>query len=185
MAANVGRGTGTARAGVTMILIGLGANLPSPRHGRPRQTLEAALGALVEDGIGVVRRSRWYESPPMPPSAQPMYVNGVAVVRTGLNPVALLAALHEIEVRLGRVRRSRNEARPIDLDILGYHRVVRRRGAAPRLPHPRLHERPFVLLPLREVAPRWRHPIDGRTVAAMIAALPVSSIAEPIEETRA
>lgn len=165
-----------------MILIGLGANLQSPQYGEPRQTLEAALAVFGERGIGVVRRSRWYRSPPMPPSAQPWYVNGVAVVRTALDPRSLLLALHEIETRFGRVRGARNEARMIDLDILGYHRVIRRSGAAPRLPHPRLQQRAFVLMPLREVAPRWRHPGDGRTVAAMIAGLPTGSTAEPIED---
>ncbi len=164
-----------------MILIGLGANLPSPLHGEPRQTLEAALTTFGEYGIDLVRRSRWYRSAPMPPSAQPWYVNGVAVVRTALGPPALLAALNQIETRSGRVRAARNDPRVIDLDLLGYHRVVSRGGLAPTLPHPRLHERAFVLLPLREVAPRWRHPGDGRTVAAMIAALPAGNLAEPME----
>ena len=117
----------------------------------------------------------------MPPSAQPWYVNGVAVVRTALRPPALLAALNQIETGSGRVRASRNDPRVIDLDLLGYHRTLSRGGAPPTLPHPRLHERAFVLLPLREVAPRWRHPGDGRTVAAMIAALPAGKVAEPME----
>ena len=168
-----------------MILIGLGANLPSPASGPPRQTLEAALAAFAERGIGVVRRSRWYRSPPMPPSAQPWYVNGVAVVRSALDPPALLAALGRIETHFGRVRASKNEPRTIDLDILGYHRLVSPGGAPPCLPHPRLHERAFVLLPLRDVAPRWRHPATGRTVAAMIAALPEANVARPIKDEHA
>ncbi len=167
-----------------MILIGLGANLPSPK-GQPRQTLEAALAALGDHQIDLVRCSRWYRSPPQPPSAQPWYVNGVAVVRTALDPQALLAALNRIETDFGRIRVSRNEPRTLDLDILGYHRVVSRGAKSPRLPHPRLHKRAFVLLPLCEVAPRWRHPADGRTVAAMIAGLPPTSAAEPIDDRAA
>ena len=167
-----------------MILIGLGANLPS-RQGPPQQTLEAALAALGDHGIGVVRRSRWYRSPPLPPSAEPWYVNGVAVIRTALDPRELLAALNQIETDFGRVRGARNEPRTLDLDILGYHRAINRRDGGLCLPHPRLHERAFVLLPLREVVPRWRHPVDGRTVATMIAGLPAGSVAEPIEERSA
>ena len=163
-----------------MILIGLGANLPSPFHGEPRQTLEAALATFAEHGIELLRRSRWYRSAPMPPSSQPWYVNGVAVVRTALGPPALLAALNRIEAGCGRVRGSKNDPRVIDLDLLGYHRVLSQGRAPPTLPHPRLHERAFVLLPLREVAPRWRHPLDGRTVAAMIASLPKGNTAEPM-----
>ena len=166
-----------------MILIGLGANLPSPRHGPPRKTLEAALAACDARGITIVRRSRWYNSSPMPPSAQPWFVNGVAAIRSALDPPALLAVLNRIESDFGRVRTARNDPRTIDLDILGYHRLVRSGATPPNLPHPRLHERAFVLWPLRDVAPRWRHPVDGRTVAAMIAALPVGNVAKPIEGT--
>ncbi len=167
-----------------VILIGLGANLPSPRYGQPQRTLEAALVAFGDCGIRVLRRSRWYRSPPMPPSAQPWYVNGLAVVRTEHDPRDLLAALHRIESQFGRVRGTKNEPRTLDLDIVGYHGLVGRGKGSPSLPHPRLHERAFVLLPLRDVAPRWRHPVDGRTVAAMIAALPANNVAEPIEDRR-
>lgn len=168
-----------------MILIGLGANLPSPRHGPPEATLEAALRALQAAGVRTLRRSRWYRSAPLPAAAQPDYINGVALVDTELAPSPLLALLHEVERELGRVRAERWGPRVIDLDLLAYDDVVSQPecgSEAPVLPHPRLHERAFVLRPLAEVAPAWRHPLLGRSVAEMIAALPGDQIAEPLDE---
>jgi 2-amino-4-hydroxy-6-hydroxymethyldihydropteridine diphosphokinase len=152
-----------------MILLGLGANLPSIA-GPPQATLEASLAALAAADVIVRRRSRWYRSAPVPAGDQPWYVNGVAAVETSLGPAALLALLHRIEACFGRVRRERNEARVVDLDILDYAGAIR--AADPVLPHPRMHERGFVLLPLSEIAPDWRHPVSGETLAALIAALP-------------
>src|SRR5262249_5286365 len=85
------------------ILIGLGANLPSPAHGPPQATLEAALAALRDRGLGIRARSRWWESAPVPPSDQPWYLNGVIEVETRLAPGPLLALLHQVEAGFGRV----------------------------------------------------------------------------------
>ncbi len=164
-----------------MILIGLGANLAREAHGTPRETLEAALARLEELGISVVARSRWYRSAPVPPSDQPWFVNGVAAVATRLGPEALLAVLHRVEREFGRIRRARNEARVVDLDLLAYEDLVRDGGDGPTLPHPRMHERAFVLRPLAEVAPEWTHPVSGRTVAELIRDLPADQVAEPAE----
>jgi 2-amino-4-hydroxy-6-hydroxymethyldihydropteridine diphosphokinase len=152
-----------------MILIGLGANLPSAL-GPPQATLEAALAALEKRGVVVLARSPWYRSAPVPASDQPWYVNGVASVATALGPVELLALLHLVEAGIGRERRTRNEPRAVDLDILDYD--GRKRSEAPVLPHPRMQTRGFVLLPLRDVAPEWRHPATGAGLADLIAALP-------------
>ena len=118
------------------------------------------MALLSSVGITVVRRSRWYMSQPVPPSDQPWYVNGVAAVETALAPPALLAALLAVEARFGRRRGAPNAARTLDLDLLDYDgtQCVSERLA---LPHPRLHERRFVLAPLAEIAPRWRHPRLG------------------------
>ncbi len=161
------------------VLIGLGANLPSP-HGPPRATCEAALDALGESGVTVVRRSRWYRSAPVPPSSQPWFVNGVAALDTDLGPAGLLALMLDIERRFGRVREARWEARTLDLDVLDFRGLVRPGTPPPELPHPRLHERAFVLLPLAEVAPGWRHPRLGRPAGALIAALPPGGAVEPL-----
>jgi 2-amino-4-hydroxy-6-hydroxymethyldihydropteridine diphosphokinase len=158
-----------------MILIGLGANLPSAA-GPPAATLEAALAALAEAGTVVERRSSWYRSAPLPASDQPWYVNGVARIATPLGPAELLALLHRIEARFGRWRLRRDEPRVLDLDLLDYEGLVRQE--APVLPHPRLQERAFVLLPLGEVAPDWRHSVTGASLAEMLAVLPPGQIAE-------
>lgn len=154
-----------------MILIGIGSNLPAPRRASPLETATAALAQLPSIGVAVVRRSRWYLSEPVPPSDQPWYVNGVAIVNTRLAPAALLAALLALEARFGRRRGARNAARTLDLDLLDYDG---RRWATTRLalPHPRLHQRRFVLAPLAEIAPRWRHPVLGLAAAALLARLP-------------
>lgn len=163
------------------ILIGLGANLPSARFGPPRATLEAALEALEERGARIRRRSRWYESVPVPVSDQPWFVNGVALVETAADPAELLAILHAVEHDFGRERRQRNEARVVDLDLLAYGARVDP-GPTPVLPHPRLGERAFVLRPLAELLPDWRHPVTGRSVAELIAALPADQVARPLGE---
>jgi 2-amino-4-hydroxy-6-hydroxymethyldihydropteridine diphosphokinase len=164
-----------------MILIGLGANLPGA-SGAPAAALEAALDALNRGACRVIARSTLYESPPWPqPSNQPWYVNAVARIETALGPEALLAHLHAIERVFGRVRGVRNEARPLDLDLLDHDGAVRM--GDPTLPHPRLAERAFVLFPLRDVAPDWRHPVDGRTLSALLSALPVDTICRRLPPT--
>lgn len=157
-----------------MILVGLGANLPGAA-GAPASTIEAALAALNQGPCRVIARSRLYESPPWPqPSTQPWYVNAAARIDTALDPEKLLAHLHAIEREFGRVRGARNEARTLDLDLLDYDGLVR--SGDPTLPHPRLADRAFVLFPLRDLAPDWRHPVDGRTVSELATALPPDTI---------
>ena len=171
----------STRGGYFVILIALGANLPSPEYGLPGETCEAALAALTAHGVHVRRRSRWYQSDPVPPSGQPPFVNGVAEVASDLSPADLLALLHQIEREFGRTRRQRNEARVIDLDLLAYGDRVSAAGEVPELPHPRLAERAFVLLPLMDLAPDWRHPVSGRIVSDLAAHLPPGQLAEPLD----
>ncbi len=152
-------------------MIGLGANLPNPMIGSPRATLEAALRAMQAVGIGLLGCSRWYTSSPQPPSAQPPYVNGVAVVEFALGPHDLLARLQRIEQEFGRRRSLPNAPRMIDLDLLAHNqRVIDEGGLV--VPHPRLGERAFVLLPLAEIARDWRHPATGQGVGELLAGLP-------------
>ncbi|WP_142846970.1 2-amino-4-hydroxy-6-hydroxymethyldihydropteridine diphosphokinase [Telmatospirillum sp. J64-1] len=160
-----------------MILIGLGANLPS-RYGSPRETLEAALAEIERRGARVVACSRWWKTAPVPVSDQPWYVNGVARVETGMTAAELLALLHDVEREFGRVRGERNAARVVDLDLLAYGRERITEGL--EVPHPRLAERAFVLLPLAELAPDWVHPVTGKGIGEMIAALPPGQTAEPV-----
>jgi 2-amino-4-hydroxy-6-hydroxymethyldihydropteridine diphosphokinase len=162
------------------ILLGLGANLPSPTHGLPVATLESALTRLAQAGLVILARSHWWESAPIPVSDQPWYVNGVVEVATERRPEALLALLHEVEAEFGRVRSYPNAPRVLDLDLLAYGDIVQQEPQGPLLPHPRLAERGFVLLPLREIKPDWHHPLSGRSLAEMIADLPAGQIVRPL-----
>ncbi len=155
-----------------MKIIGIGANLPGPGNFPPRATCGRALERLEGAGIRIAKRSGWFISRPLPASAQPWFVNGVAAVETALDPAALMAALLACEAGLGRRRSAANEARIIDLDIIDYDGLVTAGLGGPRLPHPRLEGRAFVLLPLAEIAPGWRHPVSGVTIVELIAALP-------------
>jgi len=170
------------------ILIGLGANLASPA-GPPAVTLAAAIDRLAGVEIITLQRSRWFVSAPVPASDQPWFVNGVIAVATALEPAALLAQMRRIEAEFGRVRGAANAARTLDLDLLAYGDRVESLspGWAPGspggliLPHPRLAERAFVLLPLADIAPSWHHPVTGRSRAELIGALDGAQVARPLE----
>jgi len=162
-----------------VIIIGLGANLPS-RFGEPRETCAAALMALAVRGVHPLRQSRLWRTAPVPVSDQPWFVNAVAALDTDLPPEALLDVLSSIEQDFGRVRGERNAARGIDLDLLDY-RGWQMYTDHLTLPHPRLHDRAFVLQPLADIAPDWRHPLTRRPLAELIAALPAGQVAEAMD----
>ena len=153
-----------------MILIALGGNLPS-RAGQPADTLKRALGELERQGVEIREVSAFYETPAWPDAADPAFVNAVAAVKTSLQPVELLMLLHGVETDFGRLRSAANGPRTLDLDLLDYDgRVMTEPHLT--LPHPRMATRSFVLVPLRDVAPGWRHPGTGQGLAELLAALP-------------
>jgi 2-amino-4-hydroxy-6-hydroxymethyldihydropteridine diphosphokinase len=165
--------------GRSPIFIALGANLEHPTYGPPRRALEAALEELGRRGIVVRRVSSWYRTAPVPASDQPWYVNAVAEVATDLPADALLARMHEVEDAFGRVRTVPNAARLIDLDLLDFNGEIAAGGPGRAiLPHPRMENRAFVLRPLADLAPHWRHPRTGVTISALLAALPADQIIE-------
>jgi 2-amino-4-hydroxy-6-hydroxymethyldihydropteridine diphosphokinase len=167
----------TVAEAAEMILIGIGGNLESPEYGSPRKTLGAALAALETDGISILARSSWYRSEPIPRSSQPWFVNAIVSIATALGPKKLLAALQSIETRFGRVRSEPNAARVLDLDLIDYQGKVMRTPSLV-LPHPRLHQRRFVLAPVVEIAPGWRHPLSGLTAEQLLGQL---SDEQPVE----
>ena len=161
----------------SLVLIGLGGNLASPRWGPPRDTLAAALVALNAEDVVIATRSSWYRSAPLPVSDQPWFFNGVASVGTVRGAPELLALMLAIEERFGRVRGLPNAARVLDLDLLDYRgELITTRDLV--LPHPRLHQRRFVLEPLAEIAPAWRHPVLRLTAQQLLAQLGTSQAVE-------
>jgi 2-amino-4-hydroxy-6-hydroxymethyldihydropteridine diphosphokinase len=154
-----------------VILVGIGSNLAAPGYRSPRDTAMAAVAQLPAIGVVIVARSPWYLSEPVPASDQPWFVNGVVEIATELPPPELLARLLALEAQFGRERGARDAARTLDLDLLDYDG---RECSTPDLvlPHPRLHERRFVLAPLCDIVPDWRHPRLGLTAAELLAGLP-------------
>ena len=177
-------------------LIALGGNLPS-RSGEPALTLRAALEDLRAAGVRIVAVSCFYHTPCFPAGAGPDYVNAAARLGSDLDPAAFLALLHGIEAAHGRARdvpqAGRWGMRTLDLDLLAAGDLVlpdaatqaewrdlppdqQARATPDRLilPHPRMQDRAFVLVPLADVAPDWVHPLTGRSVARMCADLPAA-----------
>ncbi len=154
-----------------MILVGLGSNIDGP-WGNPRASVERALQEMNTGPIHLIHHSTLIDTDPYGRKNQPRYVNAVARIATHLPPDALMRRLLAIEVKGGRMRRLRWGPRTIDLDLLDYHGLILRFGLAKNtalvLPHPELHHRTFVLEPMKELAPRWVHPVFRLPVNALL-----------------
>jgi 2-amino-4-hydroxy-6-hydroxymethyldihydropteridine diphosphokinase len=159
-------------------VVALGANMVG---GWPslRALLEAALARFPDEGLTVLARSSWWRSKSWPDPSAPDYLNGVALVQTGLAPIETLHALRRIEAAFGRERRAANAPRTLDLDLIAHGRAVLSEPEL-TLPHPRAAERRFVMGPLAEIAPDWRHPVDGRNARTLATAAEVGRDAAPI-----
>ena len=149
-----------------MILIALGSNRDGP-WGSPRDTVTEALRRLNGRGVRLKRASSLMVTAPFGVTDQPDFVNAVAEVDSMLPPEALLRQLHVIERLAGRRRTLRWGPRTLDLDLIDHHGLIRR-SPPPVLPHPGIAERIFVLAPIAEIAPQWRHPETRQTAAAML-----------------
>lgn len=147
------------------IVVALGSNLRGS-YESSEALLEAALAKFETAGLHVVARSSWWKSAAWPDPAGPEYRNGVAVVETDFSPTGILDALAEIEEAFGRERGDVNVARTLDLDLIAYGRQAFRTSRL-TIPHPRAAERRFVMGPLAEVLPGWRHPTLGETAEAL------------------
>jgi len=152
-----------------IVYLGFGSNL-----GERAANLQAALRALPPK-VRPLAQSSTYETPPWGYTDQPHFLNMVVQAETDLAPLALLGFLKNLEREVGRTPSFRYGPRQIDLDILFYDDLVLQ---TPELciPHPRLHERAFVLVPLADLAPNLRHPALGQTVAEMLASIDISGI---------
>ena len=150
--------------------IALGSNL-----GDSLATLEAALQVLTSTpGVLVEQRSHWYQTKAIGPP-QPDYLNGCALLQVSLSPQELLQVLLQTEAKFGRVRRERWGPRTLDLDLLLFDDLILEAPGL-QIPHPRMIERAFVLVPLAEIAPHWREPISGQTIATLLQAVDCSEV---------
>ena len=164
------------------VIVALGSN-QALGAASPQQILESALARFPAFGLEVVKHSRWWRSAAWPAGAGPDFVNGVAIVGTELDPGDTLAALHSMEAEFGRERSQVNAPRTLDLDLIAFGReVTNPTDSAPRplLPHPRAHERLFVVGPLAEIAPAWTHPVLATTAAELAKSAIFGRDAHPI-----
>lgn len=158
----------------TTVLIAIGSNRRHPRFGAPAQVVRAAVRALAEARVAVMAVSRLYHTAPLGPP-QPAFVNAAVVARTALPPERLLALLKCIERRFGPKGKIHWGPRVLDLDIIGYGNEIVpghmgwTHGHGLAVPHRSAHKRAFVLRPLADIAPEWRHPVLGLTVRQMAA----------------
>jgi len=151
------------------VFIGVGTNL-----GDRLANLRAAIDSLAPE-IRVTRESTVYETPPWGFKEQPAFLNMVIEAETSLAPRTLLHHLKEKESALGRVKSFRNGPRQIDLDILFYENLILEEENL-TIPHPRLHERGFVLVPLAEITPRFEHPRLKKNIAELLRDVDTSEI---------
>ncbi|HEY9601236.1 MAG TPA: 2-amino-4-hydroxy-6-hydroxymethyldihydropteridine diphosphokinase [Allocoleopsis sp.] len=150
--------------------IALGSNLGDSQH-----ILEDALKKLAQtSGVTLQACSSWYQTEPVGPP-QPDYLNGCALLEVQLTPQELLETLLAIEAEFGRVRQERNGPRTLDLDLLLFDNLILDTPTL-KLPHPRLHERAFVLVPLAEIAPDWVEPVSGKAIAQLLQRVDCSGV---------
>ena len=193
-------------------IIGIGSNLPASQYQTPLETCQAALQELQRvpyidsdlQMLHIVEVSRWYHCPPVPKSDQPWFVNAVFRCISKLPPELCLLWLHKIEHDFGRIRRTRNEARILDLDIIlqidsehtqtdiqtlqhfsslqeMQNSLRYTTNVAPVIPHPRMNNRHFVLYPLQDILPHFKHPENDLHIYDLIAKLDTSYEIYPLD----
>ena len=152
------------------IIIGIGGNIKSEDGDHPIKVAIKAISYLKDYSINITDQSSWYETEPIPKSDQPNFFNCIVFAKTALNELDVLKSLHEIEYRLGRKRILVNEPRAIDLDLIDYsNKILRNKEIV--IPHPRAHQRRFVMEPLAELDKNWIHPVLKINIKKILAKL--------------
>ena len=160
-------------------IVALGSNLRG-EYGSSLELLTAAVAQIPSVGFEVRRVSSLWRSPAWPDPNDPEYLNAIALVETRLIPARALDALMAVEARFGRRRAQAHAPRTLDLDLIALGRRVISRGKGGLiLPHPRAHERRFVMGPLAEIAPDWVHPILGGTAMELARSAKIGETARP------
>ena len=150
---------------VKSIYLGIGSNL-----GDKKKNIEKAKFELIKENIKIIKSSNYYESLSWPNPNNPKFLNIVLQIETNLTPLNLMKKCKEIEINLGRVKSTKNSPRICDIDIIDYNKVIENSNII--LPHPRMHSRNFVLLPLFEINKDWKHPILKLHIKNLILSLP-------------
>ena len=144
-------------------IIAVGSNIKSPEGFNPIENCNKAINELYKFNIKIIKKSSWYLSEPIPKSSQPKFYNSVFLCDSNHNPNKVLKIIDIVEQKFGRVRVFRNMSRCIDLDIISFNRTVKN-SLLLTIPHPRMHLRKFVLLPLFEIDSHWLHPLLKKNV---------------------
>lgn len=160
----------------TKAYISFGANLPFQRKS-PAQTILKAMQALDHYDLQLVTASSLWSSPAWPDPSMPEFCNAVALYMSHLSPLRLMNQLGKCEITFGRKRDVRNAPRTLDVDLISYGEVLSNTRRV-KIPHPRVHERPFVLLPLQQIAPDWICPLSNRALGELLVDLDPEQMAE-------
>ncbi len=145
-----------------MIYLNIGSNLPSNEGGRKKNIIKA-IDYLKELKLNLIRISNFYETPSYPDKSHPKFLNLCIKLETNLKPLIFLNKIKEIELKLGRKRLKKNEPRTCDIDIIDYNgKIIENPDLI--IPHPKLHLRNFVIYPLKEIEPNWKHPIFNKKI---------------------
>lgn len=164
-----------------MIIIAIGSNLAGKWADTPQKMcLEATHKISLLPYCYQPKISSWYKTSPIPASSQPFYINGIMSFQGNVDPFDLLHKLNQLEAEAGRKRSEPNAARALDLDIIAIDNQIIQKTPQLVVPHPRAHERGFVLYPLRDLFPDWVHPVYKKSVSQLIADLPVDQLIEKV-----
>ena len=157
-----------------MIILSLGSNLPS-KFGNRLDNLELAMSLLESGGIKIDKKSSFYETPSYPDKSKPKFLNIIISIKTDFTPVDLMSVLIHIEKKLERKRNIKNEPRTCDIDIIDYNNEIINLSNKKFnfiIPHKNLISRNFVLIPLQEILPSWKHPKTKQIISTLIQKLP-------------